>query len=80
MTGTIVWWSPAKQHGAVSVIGPDGTSTRYFLLQSRILSAPQVIKAGQFVKFASSLTPSNKTLLPVALGVVISETAFKDGE
>src|SRR2546427_3517773 len=47
--GTIVWWSVAKFHGVVSVT-EYGQNQRYFLLLSRIVSAPEQIRAGQYVK------------------------------
>jgi hypothetical protein len=77
MQGTIVWWSAAKSHGVVSVT-ENGQNQRYFLLLSRIVSAPEQIRAGQHVKFVSAVPANRPDLLPVASGVTISETSFVD--
>lgn len=77
MQGMIVWWSVAKSHGVVSVT-ENGENQRYFLLLSRIVSAPERIRAGQHVKFVSSVSAKRPDLLPVASGVTISEAPFVD--
>lgn len=77
MQGTIVWWSVAKSHGVVSVT-ENGQNQRYFLLLSRIVSAPEQIRAGQYVKFVTAVTAKRPDLLPVASGVTISEAPFVD--
>jgi hypothetical protein len=77
MQGLIVWWSVAKSHGVVSVT-ENGQNQRYFLLLSRIVSAPEQIRAGQYVKFVSAVPPRRPDLLPLASGVTISESPFVD--
>jgi hypothetical protein len=74
MQGTIVWWSVAKSHGVVSVT-VNGENQRYFLLLSRIVSAPEQIRAGQNVKFVTAIPAKRPDLLPVASGVIISEAS-----
>jgi hypothetical protein len=46
---------------------------RFFLLMSRITSAPEVIKAGQYVRFLSAGQALHPDLLPLALNAIISE-------
>jgi hypothetical protein len=77
MRGTVVWWSNRNSQGVASVT-ENGVNTRYFLLQSRILSAPDDIRPGDHVKFESFLKPKGTGLLPLAIGVIISRTPFVD--
>jgi cold shock CspA family protein len=77
MEGVVIWWSPSKSHGVISAT-EDGKNQRYFLLMSRIKSAPKVIKAGQFVKFTSSGQVPRQDLLPLASNVIISDERFVD--
>ena len=42
------------------------------------MSAPEQIRAGQYVKFVSAVPAKRPDLLPVASGVTISETPFVD--
>ena len=77
MLGTIVWYSPKKEQGIISVT-QDGIVQKYFLLQSRIARSPEVVKTGQFVKFLVAAPPPKPGLLPVALAVEVSDTPFVD--
>jgi len=78
MEGRIIWWSPSKFHGVISAT-QDGKNQRFFLLMSRITSAPEIIRAGQFVKFTSSGQAPRLDLLPLAMNVVISDQPFETG-
>jgi hypothetical protein len=77
MEGRVIWWSPSKFHGVISAT-QDGKNQRFFLLMSRIISAPEVIKAGQYVKFTSSGQAPRQDLLPLSLNVIISDEPFAD--
>ena len=77
MKGTVAWWSNKNSQGVASVT-ENGINTRFFLLQSRILSAPDDIRPGDHVKFDSFLQPKGPGLLPLAIGVVISRKPFVD--
>jgi len=77
MTGTIVWWSTVKFHGIISVT-ENGIVQKYFMLQTRIARSPEVIKAGQFVRFLAVQPPPKAGLLPMALAVEVSDTPFID--
>ena len=65
--GTIVWWNQTQGQGTAAV-----ESTRYFILASRIISAPDEIRAGDHVEFKDFLKPKRPDLLPVAVGIVVS--------
>jgi hypothetical protein len=78
MQGTIIWWSQAKSHGVISVT-QNGQNQRFFLLLSRIASAPGEIRAGQFANFTATCKPAREGLLPLALGVAISDKPFEGG-
>jgi hypothetical protein len=78
MQGRIIWWSSAKTKGILSATDENGENRRYFILLSRILSAPEVIEAGDHAKFTHYLSPKRPDLLPVAVNVVISKTPFVD--
>ena len=71
MEGKVAWWSNKNSQGVASINGE-----RFFLLQSRILSGPDDIRPGDYVKFESFLQPKGAGLLPLAIGVVISRTQF----
>ncbi len=71
MEGKVVWWSNKNSQGVASV-----AETRYFLLQSRILSAPDEIRPGDYVRFDEFLMPKGPGLLPLAIGVIISRKPF----
>jgi hypothetical protein len=73
--GTIVWYSPKKTQGIISVT-ENGIVQKFFLLQSRIVRSPEVIRAGQFARFVAVAPPPKPGLLPVALAVEISDTPF----
>lgn len=75
--GELVWWNPAKATGIIEVI-EDGTAVRFFLLGSKLSSAPLTIVKGQFVKFVTSRPAHRPDLLPTAVGVVISEQPFPE--
>lgn len=75
--GIVLWWSHLKNQGIASVT-ENGQNRRYFLLLSRITSAPDEILPGYYVKFDSSLIPRRPGLLPVAVNVTISKTPFVD--
>lgn len=77
MEGIVLWWSNKNSQGVASVT-ENGINTRYFLLQSRILSGPDDIRPGDHVKFESVLKPKGLGLLPLAVGVVISRARFVD--
>ena len=77
MLGTIVWYSAEKSHGIISVT-ENGIVQKYFLLQTRIARSPEIIKAGQFVKFLAVQPPPKAGLLPMALAVEVSDTPFVD--
>ena len=77
MHGTIIWYSPKKTQGIISVT-ENGTVQKYFLLKSRIARSPEVVKTGQFAKFVAIAPPPKPGLLPVALAVEISDTPFVD--
>lgn len=64
--GPIVWWNQAKGQGTAAV-----GNIRYFILASRIISAPDDIRAGDYVEFKDFLKPKRPDLLPVAIGVVV---------
>lgn len=77
MQGTIIWYNAAKTQGIIAVT-ENGIVQKFFLLQSRIARSPEVIRAGQFARFVGIAPPPKPGLLPVALGVEISETPFVD--
>jgi hypothetical protein len=75
MQGTIVWYSPGKSQGIISVT-ENGIVQKYFLLLSRVARSPEIIKAGQFARFFAAAPPPRPGLLPIALAVEISSTPF----
>ena len=77
MIGTIVWYSPEKQQGIVSVT-ENGIVQKYFLLLSRIARSPEIIRTGQFARFIAVAPPPKPGLLPLALAVEVSDTPFVD--
>ena len=77
MQGTILWYSPEKSQGIISVT-KSGIVQRYFLLQSRIARSPEVIRAGHFVRFGAAAPPPKQGLLPTALAVEISDMPFAE--
>ena len=77
MQGTIVWYSPSKTQGIISVT-ENGIVQKYFLLLSRIQRSPEIIRAGQFARFLAVAPPPKPGLLPVALAVEISDMPFVD--
>ena len=78
MLGNIIWISHDQSHGIISV-NENGRNSRYYLRLSRVVSAPDILKAGQYVRFPSSVPPQKPGLLPMAIGVEISDTPFMDG-
>jgi hypothetical protein len=74
--GRIRWYDQGKERGVIEV-KEGNISTRYFLLYSKILSAPVQIRAGQYVKFVSWQPAYRPDLLPTAHAVTISETPFE---
>ena len=80
MLGRIIWWSEKNSQGICGVTEPNGDVRRYFILQSRIIIAPQEVKAGDCVRFTGFLDPRKPDLLPLATGVSISEKPFIDVE
>jgi hypothetical protein len=77
MIGTIVWYSPKKTQGIVSVT-ENGIVQKFFLLHSRVVRSPEKIRIGQFARFVAVAPPPKPGLLPVALAVEISDTPFID--
>lgn len=77
MNGKIVWYNSTKAQGVIEV-RESGTIQKYFLLQSRIARQPELIKAGQFVKFDKADPPPKPGLLPMARAVEISEASSVD--
>jgi len=65
--GTLIWWSPATGQGTAVV-----ENIHYFILASRIISAPDEIRVGDYVEFKDYLKPRRENLLPLAVGIVIS--------
>ena len=79
MLGRIIWWSEKNSQGICGVTEPNGDVRRYFILQSRIIIAPQEVKAGDYVHFKDFLTPTGRAdLLPLAVAVSISKKPFED--
>ena len=78
MQGEIIWYNPVKKTGIIAVIEQDGMMQKYFLLYSRVIRCPEVIKPGQYVKFVATAPPPKPGLLPVALAVEISDMPFVD--
>lgn len=79
MYGKLLWWSHTKNHGIVSV-EVDGKNRRYFLHLCRIVSGPDVLKSGQFVKFTPSENPPKPGMLPQALNATVSIEPFPEEE
>jgi hypothetical protein len=77
MQGTIIWYSAEKTQGIISVT-ENGIVQKYFLLLTRIARSPEVIRAGQFVRFVVATPPPKPGLLPVAQAVEVSDTPFID--
>jgi hypothetical protein len=77
MLGTIVWYSPGKSQGIISVT-ENGIVQKYFLLLSRVARSPEIIKTGQFARFSVAAPPPRPGLLPIAVGVEISTDPFVD--
>ena len=75
MNGIVQWYNPRTEKGIV-LVTEDGMVSKYFLLYSKIIRSPEVIEAGQFVKFAAVAPPHKIGLLPVMVGVEISRTPF----
>ena len=75
MEGTIIWYSPERRQGIITVT-ENGVVQKYFLLKSRIARSPEVVKTGQFARFVAVAPPPKPGLLPVALAVEVSETPF----
>jgi hypothetical protein len=75
--GTIAWWSHKNGQGVASVT-ENGVNTRYFILLSRVLSAPDEIRPGYYVQFTQFLSQKRPDLLPLAVGVKVSRTPFVD--
>jgi hypothetical protein len=75
MLGTIIYVNPPKGHGLVAVTA-DGIITRYFLPFARIARSPEVLKVGMFVKFEIVAPPPKPGMLPIALGVEVSDVPF----
>lgn len=80
MQGRIIWWSPAKTQGILSATEKNGENRRYFILLSRIISAPEQIEAGDYAKFTDFLKPKRPDLLPIAVNVTISKSPFVDAK
>lgn len=78
MHGNIAYLNPDKGQGVVTVEEADGMMQRYFLLYSHIARAPKVIKVGQYVRFALVSPPPKPGLLPMAVGVEVSDAPFPD--
>ena len=68
--GRILWFS--KENGVISA-DINGTNKRFFVHISKIVSGPEVIKAGYLVKFIPSPNPVKIGMLPNALNVTVSE-------
>jgi len=78
MQGTVAWWNVVKRCGIAEVWDEStGIVQKYFLLFSRIASSPKEIKPGQFCKFEKFSMPMKAGLLPMALGVDISDKPFE---
>jgi hypothetical protein len=75
--GKIAWWSNKNAQGVASIT-ENGVNTRYFILLSRVLSAPDDIRPGDYVQFLEFLNPKRPDLLPLAVSVSISRTPFVD--
>ncbi len=73
--GKIAWWSTKNAQGVASIT-ENGINKRYFILLSRVLSAPDDIRPGDYVQFTGFLSQKRPDLLPLAVGVVISRTPF----
>lgn len=73
--GRVIWYNQDKEQGVIAVQEGD-VSTRYFLLYSKILSAPVRIRAGHYAKFVSWQPAQRADLMPTAHAVTISETPF----
>ena len=76
MVGEIVWWSDEKTQGLITVTNERGEVEKFFLLSSQIVHRPEKIKAGYYAKFRDALKARRPDLLPLAVGVVVSETPF----
>lgn len=69
----MLWWSDHRGQGIAGVREANGDVHRYFILQSRIVSAPERIEAGDRVEFRDFLNPKRPDLLPLAVGCVITK-------
>lgn len=78
MIGQIVWWSDARTQGLVTVTNERGEVEKFFLLASQIVQRPETIRAGYYAKFRDALRARRSDLLPLAVGVVVSETPFEN--
>ena len=77
--GTIAWWSNKNAQGVASIT-ENQVNRRFFILLSRVMSAPDVIRPGDYVKFEDYLQPKRPDLLPLAVSVSISRTPFVDAD
>jgi len=75
--GKIAWWSNKNAQGVASIT-ENGINARYFILLSRVLSAPDDIRPGDYVQFTEFLSQKRPDLLPLAVGVSISRKPFID--
>jgi hypothetical protein len=78
MEGRIVWWNAKRTCGLVSV-SENGESRNYWLLLSRIRTAPEKIESGDIAIFTDSLPPLRPDLLPIAVGVVVQKQKIDAG-
>jgi hypothetical protein len=79
MIGTIVWWSDQKTQGLITVTNERGEVQKFFLLSSQIVQRPERITAGYYAKFRDAIRARRPDLLPLAVGVVVSETLTDAG-
>jgi len=78
LIGKLLWWSHTKNHGIVSV-EIDGRNVRYFLHLTRVISGPDLLKSGQFVRFTPGENNTSKPwMLPQALNATVSIEPFPD--
>jgi cold shock CspA family protein len=69
--GRIEWYSATKGFGIITSTSPEGIVERYFLHITKIVKAPETIKAGQHCTFQISTAPVKEAQLRMVFNVTV---------
>jgi hypothetical protein len=71
--GKLIWWSVPRHHGiAVELNG----TRRFFLHLCHIMSGPEKLEPGQYVRFRVADKPVKPGMLPNAIDATVSVQPF----